>query len=847
LAENSLGPRSVAWVKALLRRTVRLIALDLGGCDLGTSVKELGPCLAGLTGLREIRLQMNAYGQDGAVGIVLGLEQNKGMTCMDLAFNCMMPTGMAVVLPALAQQVHLTHLDLMGNAVEDEGCRLLAAAVQRMPSLKHLNLANNLISTEGAVVFLEALSSHSALVTLDLSKNAIGVAGLEKLGDIMPTLSSLEEISIERNAEDEEREGSRETQEMQTVTVIEHGVGVDPHGDLKGLKLLAESAGSHPCLRKFNALTLKADATSNALCCTHLQSLSTLETDVLAAAIRSHTSLTSLNGLSLAKDAPSWYLQNCIAKFYLYELPFVANRVNATSSLVELGLAHNFLGPEGTTRLCSLFDRMPQLTKLDLAHNDPQQGGVSALAASLRILSNLKTLILARNNLVASECGGLFKAICTMPSLLDVSFKYNSLMAEGAASLAQHLPMSKSLTALDVGRCQLRDEGCQALAKAISQVPSIQALDLSDNMISNLGVAAISASIPALSSLHTLNLVPALVAMESVSPSLRPQPLAQDVILELFHAFSRSSSLKAVVLGGKMDLVPTSVGTSAMRALHQNVTTGNGVLHPELRVNNVPIGPMICNTIQELQLVRTQLCPFDVGILAEGIIACSSLTAIDVRLSLAASDHAALLHSAIKRSLAASSGKLAKISTIAVHPPADPQAITRLDFARFSLGLLESMVLAEVLPRMAELTFLRLSFNPFGSEAGQYLAVGVRALPKLNKLLLADCQLLDAGVLLLAPALASLSSLQLLVLSSNGLTFKSASAVVTAVKQRDGSPAVWLGGNRVDNNEEQRLHKALGIDGSLDFQARLREPPDAKPTPASFKHSAPALASVAAV
>lgn len=46
----------------------------------------------------------------------------------------------------------------------------------------------------------------------------------------MPTLSSLEEISIERNAEDEEREGSRETQEMQTVTVIEHGVGVDPHG-----------------------------------------------------------------------------------------------------------------------------------------------------------------------------------------------------------------------------------------------------------------------------------------------------------------------------------------------------------------------------------------------------------------------------------------------------------------------------------------------------------------------------------------------------------------------------------------------------------------------------------------
>eukprot|EP00961_Rhodomonas_salina_P018635 250802-Rhodomonas_salina.1 len=30
-----------------------------------------------------------------------------------------------------------------------------------------------------------------------------------------------------------------------------------------------------------------------------------------------------------------------------------------------------------------------------------------------------------------------------------------------------------------------------------------------------------------------------------------------------------------------------------------------------------------------------------------------------------------------KRSLAASSGKLAKISTIAVHPPADPQAITR--------------------------------------------------------------------------------------------------------------------------------------------------------------------------
>ncbi len=148
----------MAWLRALLGRAKRVVALDLGGCDLGRRVEELGASIASLSCLRDLNLAMNAYGEEGAVGVKTALHKRAAITALDLSFNCMMAAGLAALAPVLARQANISRLNLMGNAMEDQGCLALAGCLSAGSSLQHLNVANNLIGDEGVVALLQVRS-----------------------------------------------------------------------------------------------------------------------------------------------------------------------------------------------------------------------------------------------------------------------------------------------------------------------------------------------------------------------------------------------------------------------------------------------------------------------------------------------------------------------------------------------------------------------------------------------------------------------------------------------------------------------------------------------------------------
>jgi hypothetical protein len=159
----------------------------------------------------------------------------------------------------------------------------------------------------------------------------------------------------------------------------------------------------------------------------------------------------------------------------------LATVLATNTTLKELTLANNGIGPVGAQALAAALERNATLTELNLQKNNIGAEGALSLAATLHNNATLTTLYLDGNNIGAEGARSLATALRNNTTLKFLGLGGTNIGAEGARSLAAALHNNAALTSLDLWRNDIGNEGARALAAALDTNRVMQCLVLSGN------------------------------------------------------------------------------------------------------------------------------------------------------------------------------------------------------------------------------------------------------------------------------------------------------------------------------------------------------------------------------
>ena len=116
----------------------------------------------------ELRLRYGVITNAAISALCSVLEDNVGVSHLDLSWNDITGEGVAQLAKALASNTKLVGLVLDGNAVGDEGGRALGALLQASATLRHLSLARTGLGTDSVKHLGNALRTNRSLVSLNV-------------------------------------------------------------------------------------------------------------------------------------------------------------------------------------------------------------------------------------------------------------------------------------------------------------------------------------------------------------------------------------------------------------------------------------------------------------------------------------------------------------------------------------------------------------------------------------------------------------------------------------------------------------------------------------------------------
>ena len=160
--------------------------------------------------------------------------------------------------------------------------------------------------------------------------------------------------------------------------------------------------------------------------------------------------------------------------------------LEANTTLTNLDLADNSIGPAGAESLATALKTNTTLTNLDLQGNNIGPAGAESLATALKTNTTLTNLDLSSNNIGPDGAESLAKALKTNTALTNLYLSGNNVGPAGAESLATVLKTNTTLTNLHLSGNNIGPAGAESLATALKTNTTLTNLDLLGN---NLGPA----------------------------------------------------------------------------------------------------------------------------------------------------------------------------------------------------------------------------------------------------------------------------------------------------------------------------------------------------------------------
>ena len=256
--------------------------------------------------------------------------------------------------------------------------------------------------------------------------------------------------------------------------------------------------------------------------------------------------------------------------------------LEANTTLTNLDLQGNNIGPAGAESLATALKTNRTLTNLNLRGNDVDPAGAEALATALKTNTTLTKLNLRGNNIDPAGAESLATALKTNTTLTNLDLRVNNIGPAGTESLATALETNTTLTNLNLSFNNIGPAGAESLATALKTNTTLTNLYLSFNNIGSAGADSLATALKTNTTLTNLQLSGNNIGSagaESLATALKTNTTLKQLILG-----QTNTSLTNLYLSHG-----NNIGPAGAEALATALKTKTTLTNLDLRVNN--IGP----------------------------------------------------------------------------------------------------------------------------------------------------------------------------------------------------------------------------------------------------------------
>ena len=526
--------------------------------------------------------------------------------------------------------------------------------------------------------------------------------------------------------------------------------------------------------------------------------------DELSAAIRANTSLEKL-----------WLGGNHLGSSTV----MIVDALKEISTIKELNLNDNRCRNEKLAlTMTSVLAKNKHIERLSLRDNSLNDDGVINIAQSLCKHSALKVLNLQKNNITEEAAEALASIISS--NNLEALYLGNNQLKLNAIKLSTAFKNKSSLKLLDLANNKIPEQVADELSAAIIANNSLEKLWLGCNHLGSSTVM-IANALKEISTLKELNLNDNKNVSEQLAPaitsiivrntlierlSLSNNNLNDDGVMKIAQSLCKHSKLKS------FNLRCNNITEKSAEALASIISSNTGLEELYLGNNLLQLGVIKISTalknissLKVLDLNNNNIPDQVSDELAAAIRANNSLEKLWL-----SNNHLGLSTVMIVNALKKLS--LLKELAINVNENRSKRLAKSISSVISNNKLMETLLLndsslgddgvikiAQSLCKHSKLKLINLQSNNITEEAAKALASTISSNTGLEELYLGNNQL-QLGVIKIATALKSISSLKVLDFNNNNIPEQVADELAAAIRVNNSIEKLWLSDNHLGSS-----------------------------------------------
>ena len=269
--------------------------------------------------------------------------------------------------------------------------------------------------------------------------------------------------------------------------------------------------------------------------------------------------------------------------------------LEANTTLTNLNLFNNNLGPAGAESLATALKTNKTLTDLYLAGNNLGPAGAESFARALKTNTTLRNLNLSSNNLGPAGAELPARALKRNKTLTNLYLADNSIGPAGAESLAMALKINTTLTNLNLSRNKLGPAGAESFATALKTNTTLTNLNLSSNDLGPAGAEPLATALKTnktLTNLYLANNSIGLAGADTLATALKTNTTLTNLVLSRNNlgpagAESLATALKTNTSLTNLDLSRNNFGPAGVESLAKALKTNTTLKNVGLYGNNL--------------------------------------------------------------------------------------------------------------------------------------------------------------------------------------------------------------------------------------------------------------------
>ena len=453
---NNITDEAADDIAAAISSNMNLQELNLGGNDLQTSgIIKIAKSLQKMLSLTKLYIDHNNITDETADDIAAAISSNMSLQELNLGSNNLQSSGTIRIARTLQKNSSLRKLYIDHNKITDEAADDIAAAISCNIHIQELNLGSNNLQSSGTIRIVKTLQKISSLRKLYFDHSKINDEAADDIAAAISCNIHIQELNL----------GSNNLQSSGTIRIVK-------------------------TLQKISSLTKLYIDHNN---------ITDEAADDIAAAISSNMNLQELNlggndlqTSGIIKIAKSLQKMLSLTKLYIDHNNItdeaaddIAAAISSNMNLQELNLGGNDLQTSGIIKIAKSLQKMLSLTKLYIDHNNITDEAADDIAAAISSNMNLQELNLGGNDLQTSGILKIAKSLQKMLSLTKLCIDHSNITDEAVDDIAAAIFCNQKLQEFDISENKLQKAGATKVLKALTGINTLRKLYISNNYITD--------------------------------------------------------------------------------------------------------------------------------------------------------------------------------------------------------------------------------------------------------------------------------------------------------------------------------------------------------------------------